>query len=323
MSAIGRPVPRLLHAGGDPVYVATDTIGDAWSWLILREAVFDGVTRFTVFQSRLGIARATLAGRLEHLTRGGLFVREDADYRLTRCGEDTFGCLVAAMDWGDRWCGQDHPSELRMKHLRCGHQFKPLFRCSACERPVKAREVVVDAVAKPSAELIGGPRRRAPDLTLLERVRACSIARTLQVTGDRWSSLVIRECFMRTRRFDDFLRRLGIAPNILAQRLDRLVSAGMLSRQPYQDRPVRYEYRLTDKGLDYYPVPLAMLTWAERWLHDAKQGIVLRHRACGAHFSAILSCRHCAATVSRDDIDVQTNLRRTKARGTHTRGSIR
>lgn len=314
MSAAAQPKPQHLNAGGDPVYIATDTIGDAWSWLILREAVFDGVTRFSVFQSRLGIARATLASRLEHLTRCGLFVREGADYHLTRFGADAFGCLVAAMDWGDRWCGQDHPARLRMKHLACGHRFEPLFCCSVCAHPVKARDVVVDAIAKPSADLIGGPRRRAPDLTLLERVRACSIARTLRVTGDRWSSLVIRECFMRTRRFDDFQRRLGIAPNILAQRLERLVRAGMLSRQPYQDRPPRYEYRLTDKGLDYYPVPLAMLTWAQRWLRDARQGIVLRHTVCGAHFSAVLSCRHCAATVSRDDVEVQTNLRPAKGR---------
>jgi DNA-binding HxlR family transcriptional regulator len=138
-----------------------------------------------------------------------------------------------------------------------------VFRCSACPEPRSARDVVVDAVARTSAELIGEQRHRAPALDLLQRVRPCSIARTLRVCGDRWSSLVIRECFLGTRRFDDFTHRLGIAPNILAQRLNRLVDFGMLARQPYQLRPLHCEHRLTKMGLDYYPVPLAMLTCAQ------------------------------------------------------------
>lgn len=298
--------PKRLPGSGDPVYLATDAIGDAWSWLVLREAVLEGVTRFNAFQSRLGIARETLAGRLDHLAAGGLIERDGPDYRLTPCGKDLFGCLVAAMHWGDCWCGGEGPTESEMTHRGCGCRFKPVFRCSACRKPLGPRDVVVDAVAQTSTELIGGQRHRAPGLDLLQRVRPCSIARTLRVCGDRWSSLVIRECFMRTRRFDDFARRLGIAPNILAQRLNRLVDLGMLARQPYQFRPLRYEYRLTEMGLDYYPIPLAMLTWAQHWLRDAKRGIVLRHRLCGQHFSAILTCEHCAAPVSRDDIDVQT-----------------
>jgi DNA-binding HxlR family transcriptional regulator len=298
--------PKRLPGSGDPVYLATDAIGDAWSWLVLREAVLEGVTRFNAFQSRLGIARETLAGRLDHLAAGGLIERDGPDYRLTPCGKDLFGCLVAAMHWGDCWCGGEGPTESEMTHRGCGCRFKPVFRCSACRKPLGPRDVVVDAVAQTSTELIGGQRHRAPGLDLLQRVRPCSIARTLRVCGDRWSSLVIRECFMRTRRFDDFARRLGIAPNILAQRLNRLVDLGMLARQPYQFRPLRYEYRLTEMGLDYYPIPLAMLTWAQHWLRDAKRGIVLRHRLCGQHFTAILTCEHCAAPVSRDDIDVQT-----------------
>ena len=297
--------PKRLPGSGDPVYLATDAIGDAWSWLVLREAVLEGVTRFNAFQSRLGIARETLAGRLDHLAAGGLIERDGPDYRLTPCGNDLFGCLVAAMHWGDCWCGGEGPTESEMTHRGCGCRFKPVLRCSACRKPLGPRDVVVDAVAQTSTELIGGQRHRAPGLDLLQRVRPCSIARTLRVCGDRWSSLVIRECFMRTRRFDDFARRLGIAPNILAQRLNRLVDLGMLARQPYQFRPLRYEYRLTEMGLDYYPIPLAMLTWAQHWLPDAKRGIVLRHRLCGQHFTAILTCEHCAAPVSRDDIIVQ------------------
>ena len=300
--------PKRLPGSGDPVYLATDAIGDAWSWLVLREAVLEGVTRFNAFQSRLGIARETLAGRLDHLVIGGLLEHDGLDYQLTRSGKDMFGCLATAMHWGDCWCGGEGPTASWMTHRGCGRKFKPVFRCSACQEPLSALDVVVDAVARTSAELIGGQRHRVPGLDLLERVRPCSIARTLRVCGDRWTWLLIRECFMRTRRFDDFMRRLGIAPNILAQRLSRLVDLGMLARQPYQLRPLRYEYRLTEMGLDYYPIPLAVLTWAQHWLGDAKSGILLRHRLCGRRFTAILTCEHCTAPVNRDDIMLQTKF---------------
>jgi DNA-binding HxlR family transcriptional regulator len=296
------PAPKPQPAVGDPVYLATDAIGDAWSWLVLREAVLEGVTRFNAFQSRLGIARETLTGRLDHLANGGLLERHGPDYQLTPSGRDMFGCLAAAMHWGDRWCGRQRTKELRMTHRGCGRRFKPIFRCSACQEPLSARDVAIDAVSRTSAELIGGQRHRAPGLDHLERVRPCSIARTQQICGDRWSSLIIRECFMGTRRFDNFTRRLGIAPNILAQRLKRLVDLGMLARKPYQLQQLRYEYHLTKMGLDYYPVPLAMLTWAQRWLRNAAGGIILRHRLCGQLLTAILTCEHCTVPVDRDDI---------------------
>ena len=86
----------------------------------------------------------------------------------------------------------------------------------------------------------------------------CPIAQCLGVVGERWTLLVLREAFFRVRRFDDFQRRLGIARNILADRLSTLVDAGVLERRPYQDRPVRHEYRLTQKGLDLWPVLVAL-----------------------------------------------------------------
>ena len=87
-----------------------------------------------------------------------------------------------------------------------------------------------------------------PDLSLLERRRTCSIARTLSVVGDLWTSLIIRETFFGTRRFDDFQRNLSIAPNILSGRLKRLVEQQILFKSQYGDWPVRHEYRLTERG---------------------------------------------------------------------------
>src|SRR5512140_1885367 len=93
----------------------------------------------------------------------------------------------------------------------------------------------------------------------------CSVARTLEVIGEWWSMLVVREAFNGVRRFDDFQARLGIARNVLATRLQSLVEHGILDRRLYQERPERYEYRLTEKGRELYPVLISMMRWGDRW----------------------------------------------------------
>src|ERR1700751_1949070 len=92
---------------------------------------------------------------------------------------------------------------------------------------------------------------------------ACSVARPVSVIGDRWTILILRDCFLRVRRFEDFEKRLGITRHVLADRLRKLVALGVLRRVPYQERPRRYEYRLTPKGLDLQPVLLPLVRWGD------------------------------------------------------------
>jgi DNA-binding HxlR family transcriptional regulator len=93
---------------------------------------------------------------------------------------------------------------------------------------------------------------------------ACSVARTVAVIGDRWTLMVLRDCFLGVRRFEDFQARLGISRTITAERLKALVDEGVLRKVAYQDRPVRHEYRLTDKGLDLYPLIMAVVNFGDR-----------------------------------------------------------
>jgi DNA-binding HxlR family transcriptional regulator len=93
----------------------------------------------------------------------------------------------------------------------------------------------------------------------------CSVAHTLEVVGEWWTMLIVREAFYGTRRFDDFQANLGIARNVLTVRLQRLVEHGVLERTLYQEHPPRYEYRLTDKGRDLFPVLLTLMKWGDRW----------------------------------------------------------
>jgi DNA-binding HxlR family transcriptional regulator len=290
---------KAQDALDDPVYQVAKIVRDAWSWLILREAIFYDARRFSEFQKNLGIARNPLAKSLERLTKGGLFERRTRkdngttlEYALTDKGRDFFICLVAAMRWSNDWLKREAPDDIRIIHNKCGKPFKAVLRCSHCKETLKARAVKVDSIRRATSDLIKEHRHRSPDLDLLERVRPSSIARTLKIFGDRWSTFVIRECFLGTRRFDDFLGKLGIASNILSNRLERLVAHGILAKRLY--RPHRYEYRLTKRGLDLYPVPLASLTWAERWHTASRDGLPLRHKLCGKHFKAVLTCEQCS-----------------------------
>ncbi len=137
----------------------------------------------------------------------------------------------------------------------------------------------------------------------------CSVARALSVVGDRWSLLVLHEAFLGTSRFDQFQRSLGIARNVLATRLQALVGHGILSREQYQERPARYEYRLTDKGLDLYPALLMFMQWADRHIAGRQsRPIAGLHPGCPpAH--PVVTCSHCGgeidgrAALGSDEID--------------------
>jgi DNA-binding HxlR family transcriptional regulator len=123
--------------------------------------------------------------------------------------------------------------------------------------------------------------------------QVCSIARTLEVIGERWTLLILRDCFMGVRRFDDFQRSLGIARNVLSARLQRLVDEGILEKQAYAERPVRYEYRLTDKGRDLWPVLMTLVGWGDRYEAEGGAPWVYEHRGCGGHPDTHLCCDRC------------------------------
>jgi DNA-binding HxlR family transcriptional regulator len=126
----------------------------------------------------------------------------------------------------------------------------------------------------------------------------CSVARTVDILGDWWTPLVLRESYLGVRRFDDFQHRLGIGRNILTQRLGRLVDEGLLARRPYKERPLRHEYVLTDKGRDFYPVMAAITRWGDAWL-DGGEGppVILHHTRCDHDMHAEVVCSECGEPI--------------------------
>lgn len=143
----------------------------------------------------------------------------------------------------------------------------------------------------------------------------CSFSRTLSVIGDRWTLMILRDCFMKVRRFEDFHDRLGIGRPILTERLRKLVDHFVLTKVAYQENPTRYEYRLTQKGLDLYPVVMSIVHWGDIHMADRNgRPLLHEHLDCGHMFDPVLTCSECTRPVTARDVAIHP--------GPGTRGAV-
>jgi DNA-binding HxlR family transcriptional regulator len=129
----------------------------------------------------------------------------------------------------------------------------------------------------------------------------CSVARAWSVVGERWTMMILRECFRGHRRFEHFQQKFGLARNVLSERLQKLTDEGILERRPYQTRPERHEYHLTQKGEDLYPVMLELMRWGDRY-KSTTPPVRLVHVACGHEPLATRGCAHCGEQFTRADL---------------------
>lgn len=135
------------------------------------------------------------------------------------------------------------------------------------------------------------------------------MARALAVVGERWTLLILRDAFLGTRRFDQFQHNLGITRHRLSERLGKLVEQGVLVRVPYSERPQRFEYRLTRKGLALYPVLMSLSRWGDEWMSD-ERGAPLEyvHRRCGKRTQPVLACSECGEVLRPEHVQPRLGL---------------
>ncbi len=143
----------------------------------------------------------------------------------------------------------------------------------------------------------------------------CSVAQCLEVIGEWWSMLIVRDVFLGFNRFDDIQGRLGISRNVLNQRLHHLVDAGVLVKVLYSTRPPRYEYRLTDKGRDLWPVLTTMRQWGDKYAAPDGPPLEVAHKACGQVAEAVLVCSHCGQRMDAHDVRTVPTSRAVRAAG--------
>ncbi|WP_379865886.1 winged helix-turn-helix transcriptional regulator [Marinobacter sp. M5B] len=134
----------------------------------------------------------------------------------------------------------------------------------------------------------------------------CSVARALAVVGDRWTLIILRDCFLGVRRFDQFESRLGITRHVLTDRLKKLVENDVLTKVPYQEKPLREEYRLTEKGLALHPVIMSLVHWGNTYMTD-ERGVPLVHihKTCGHRMAPVTTCSKCGEEVTARDVRVE------------------
>jgi DNA-binding HxlR family transcriptional regulator len=151
----------------------------------------------------------------------------------------------------------------------------------------------------------------------------CSIARTLDVAGEWWTPLILRDVAYGVQRFAAIQEDLGISANVLADRLDTLVGEGILQRSVYQQRPERHEYRLTDKGADLIPALLALMQWGDRWAWPGGRGPVrVLHEPCGHDVRVEVRCPHCEREAAAGELRAKARGGVVEAPGEHRPGGV-
>ena len=297
---------------------ALDVLSDPWSFLILREAFF-GVRRFEALRGNLMIARNILTERLGRLVAEGVLERKlyeerppRYEYRLTDAGRDFYPAIIALMGWGDRWRPATDGPPLTLLHADDGSVVEPVVICSACAMPISPFDVELEDGPGAGTEIdfvTPATRRRGDDEAWL-RGRPCSVARALHAIGDRWSFRILRQSFFGAKRFEAFQQSLGIARNILSDRLTRLVGEGILQRSCYQDRPERFEYSLSPAGLDLYPSFLLLMAWGDRWrMAEAGPPLLIRHQSCGEIVQPLIVCARRRTPITSNAVGYRMNYR--------------
>jgi DNA-binding HxlR family transcriptional regulator len=142
----------------------------------------------------------------------------------------------------------------------------------------------------------------------------CSVAQCLEVIGEWWTMLIIRDCFLGFSRFEDFQQRLGISRNILQTRLRTLVDYGVLERIPYSEHPPRADYKLTAKGIDLWPVLTTMRQWGDKYAAPDGPPVVLQHRSCAHETLGVLVCDHCGGVLEARSVSAVAGENRVLSR---------
>lgn len=280
--------------------------------MLILGAAFHGCTRFGDWRRTIGIASNVLSNRLTRLVDLGCLEKrpgEDArgsEYHLTPIGLGLYPTALMFWRFDQLWSERRllHPETL--EHRACGSPMTPRLACQSCQEVVRPRDVRYED--GPGAGVEERPPRRVSrrsSVTLDETgARHTTLfGESVDRLGDRWTQMVIASLFLGSSRFDEIQRECAIAPNLLSLRLKELVDGGLLVRRRYQTGPERFEYVLTPKGTDMYPIVLTLMTWGDRWLATrAGVPLLLTHVPCESRLVPLVVCDACGESPRPRDV---------------------
>jgi DNA-binding HxlR family transcriptional regulator len=298
--ALSETRPGYIRANS--VSRALTAIGDRWSLLILA-AAFQGTHRFEEWRVGIGIASNILTTRLERLVKIGCLRRAAVsggarrqEYRLTPMGADIYPTALMFWRFDRLWARRRGGQPATLTHTPCGKLMSPVCACGKCHAPVRAREVRYQDGPGAGFDRMPPPKRSRRSAITLDDGASLQmlIGESIDMIGDRWTQQVLSTFFLGARRFEEIRARCNVAPNILSDRLKLLVGHGMLQRRVCATSPRHFEYVLTPKGLDVYPMLLTLMKWGDRWLAGkAGPPLILRCGHCGSVLDPVVLCDQC------------------------------
>ena len=278
-------------------------LGDRWTVAVLMGA-FTGVQRFDEWQSRLGIARPTLANRLKALVAMGL-MRQRAyqqrplrlGYHLTSAGLRLYDHVLMIWMWEKRWGTRQAALPARLQHRSCGHSFMPVLACSDCGGKAGINDLRFSLKVNPVLLQQAAPSGRTSRLSATD-----TTGMGLGQRVDRWSLLIVTAVVIGCHYFDQLCHVLGIASSVLSRRLAGMVDSGLLLSQPDQGDARRNVYRLTPASRDLFGYLVCFSTWASRdYLHQPSS-IRPTHKSCGHAFFPQVLCSACSQPLKPWDV---------------------
>ena len=282
------------------IWRALDVVGDV-PVLLIMERAFLGEKSFEGFVSATKIARSIISNRLKKLVYSRVFTKAPKAntkrncYFLTEKGRSLFPTALMILRWQHLWEPDNRPIKVHLVHSNCGKPMEPIPNCRHCNEVINPREVSwAPGPGLSQITPIYARRRKQTETGGANNNPFLMNGSAIALFGDRWSTLVIRACFTGINRFDDIQRDTLMATNILSERLSKLLESGIIKAFNYSTRSDRFEYRLTQKGRDLYPVLLALLEWGDAWFAD-KMGppLLLNHKPCSHSLSLDIVCSEC------------------------------
>jgi DNA-binding HxlR family transcriptional regulator len=295
------------------IWRALEVVGDT-STLLILEASWIGARRFDDIRERSGLLPTLLSNRLKRLVEARILEKRlysekppRHEYRLTDKGRDLYWTALMMLRWEHRWAPREGKLDIRLRHRTCGQVFEPTPTCLHCKSEISARNVSWTEGPGVGWMAFRYSRRRQQRNAAAERAPHTALMdEVAQITGDRWASLALRSIFTGLRKFDEICRDTAMATNILSERLSWLIEKGVIELHEYSAVPRRFEYRLTDKGVDYYPVLLMLLQWGDTY-YVAPEGppLLLRHKPDWHDLEPAVTCSSCGEPVLIRDVEYE------------------